>query len=66
VEHFECDRPVVPEVVREKHGGHATPAQLAVESVSVSQAALELIAEVCHAEPVVNGTRATPYAYEPP
>jgi hypothetical protein len=40
----------VPEIVGQKDRGHATPAQLALEPVPVSQAALELIAEVCHAD----------------
>jgi hypothetical protein len=42
------DRAVVPEIVGQKHRGHATPPQLALEPVAVNQATLELLAEVCH------------------
>jgi hypothetical protein len=48
MQHLERHRPLVPEVMGQKYGGHAAPSQLAIELVSVSQAALELIAEVCH------------------
>ena len=49
VQDLERDRAVVPEIVGQEHRGHATPPQLALEPVAVSQAALELFAEVCHA-----------------
>jgi hypothetical protein len=49
MENLQRDRTVVAEVVGQKHGGHAAAAQLALEPVPVCQAALELIAEVCHA-----------------
>jgi hypothetical protein len=41
-------RSVVPQVVGEKHRGHAAPAQLAFEPVSVSQAALKPVEKVGH------------------
>jgi hypothetical protein len=47
-QHLERNRPVVSENVGQKHRGHATPSQLALEPVSVRQAGLELLAEVCH------------------
>jgi hypothetical protein len=42
------DRAIVSEIVGQEHGGHATPTQLALESIAVNQAALELFPEVCH------------------
>ena len=48
VQHLERHRALVPEVVGQKDGGHAAPPQLAFEPVAVSQAALELLAEVRH------------------
>jgi hypothetical protein len=46
---LERDRAVMPEIVSQEYRGHATPPQLALEPVAVRQAALELVAEVCHA-----------------
>jgi hypothetical protein len=48
VEYLERHRALVPEIVNQKHRGHTTPTQLAVESVTVTQAALEQLPEVCH------------------
>jgi hypothetical protein len=42
------DRPVVAEIVGQEHRGHATAPQLALEPVAVSEADLDLLAEVCH------------------
>ena len=47
VQHLERHRPLVPKVVGQKNGGHATPPQLTFEPVAVVQATLELLAEVC-------------------
>jgi hypothetical protein len=37
MEHLERDRPIVAEVVGEKHGGHAAAAERALEPVAVAQ-----------------------------
>ena len=41
VQHLEGDRPVVPEVAGEVHGGHAAPPELALEHVAVGQRGAE-------------------------
>ena len=48
MQHFERHRALVPEVVDQKYGRHPAPAKLAIEPVTVSQAILDLLAEVCH------------------
>jgi hypothetical protein len=53
VEDFQSDRAVVPQVVRQVDRGHAAPPKLALETVPISQATLEPLAEVCHVRPVV-------------
>ena len=55
MEHLKGDRALVPEVVGQKHGGHAAAAKLAFEPVSVGQAALELLAQVSHPRPCSEG-----------
>jgi hypothetical protein len=55
MEHFEGNRSIVPQVVREEHGGHATSSQLALESVSTGQAFFQLLVEVCHDGRFVRG-----------
>jgi hypothetical protein len=47
VQHLERNRSFVLPVVRQVHGGNAA-AQLALESVAISQSFLQLVAEVCH------------------
>jgi hypothetical protein len=49
VEDLEGDGAVVLEVGGEKHGGHATAAELAEEGVVARQAGFELGAQVGHA-----------------
>ena len=48
VQHLERDRALVPQIVGQEDRGHAAPPQLALEPVAVGQAALKLLAEVCH------------------
>jgi hypothetical protein len=42
VQHLERDLPIVLQILREVHRGHAAPANLAVEPIAVSQGTLEL------------------------
>jgi hypothetical protein len=56
MEHLERHRPVVAEVLGQKHGSHAATAKLAFEAVPVGQAVLELLAQVCHPRPWFEGS----------
>jgi hypothetical protein len=51
MKHLQRHWAVMPEIMGQEYRGHATPAQLSLKLVSVSQATLELLAEVCHACP---------------
>ena len=55
MEHLQRDWPLVPEVEREEHGGHAAPPELAFDAVPILQTALEPLAEVHHGGPTVLG-----------
>src|SRR6185437_10557684 len=48
VQHLERDRAVVPEVACEIYGGHAPPAEFALDRVAIRQPALELLTQVGH------------------
>jgi hypothetical protein len=43
VQHLERDRAVVPEIVGEKHRGHAPAAELALDAVVVGQGGLKSV-----------------------
>ena len=47
VEDLERNLAVMLDIVCQVHGGHATPAQLALEQVPISQGLLELVGEFC-------------------
>jgi hypothetical protein len=49
MEHFECDEPVVPDVAREVHGGHAATPEFALEVIAVSQGSTKFVREIGHA-----------------
>jgi hypothetical protein len=44
VKNLQSNRAVVPEIVGEKYRGHAATAKLPLDTVAISQAALELLA----------------------
>ena len=54
LEHLERDATVVPQVLRQVDGGHATLAQLALDAVAVAERGGQAIEVVCHHE-VVTG-----------
>ena len=43
VEHLERDGPLVPDVAREVHRGHAAAPELALEQVAVGQSGFEML-----------------------
>jgi hypothetical protein len=43
MEHFQCDGPVVSEIVCEKYGGHAATPNLALDAVAVGQGGLQAV-----------------------
>ena len=47
MEHFERDRPVVAQVPGEVDRGHAPAAELPLDPVSIRQAGLEILVQVC-------------------
>jgi hypothetical protein len=46
VQHLECDRTLVPEVLGEEDGRHAAPPELALEGVGRGESSLQLGAQV--------------------
>ena len=57
MEHLERHRAVVLQVLRQEHGGHPAPAQLALEQVAARQPVLEACAEVGHGVSSAGGWR---------
>jgi len=43
VEHFECDGPVMAEILSEEHRRHASPAEFALQPVSARNGGTELL-----------------------
>ena len=58
MQHLERDLPIVLEVVGEEDGGHAAPAELALDGVGAGEPILEDRAEVGQAGPFGKGGRA--------
>ena len=48
VEHLQGDGSLVPKVLGQVDGGHAAPAELALEPVAIRQAACKLLVQVSH------------------
>ena len=44
---------VMPQIVGQENSGHTTTAEFALDTVAISQAALEPVAKICHSGPVV-------------
>ena len=42
-QHLDRDRPTVPEIVREVHGGHATVAELPLDAVAIGEGGGEAV-----------------------